>query len=251
MKLGDLVREYIIETGSMKQMYQRYYALGVSGLRELQMDYSGVPQIATITINSAGVAQLPTNYIRWNRVCIVDGFGVLHALAENNDINLKLKNNDCGVPVKPTGAFVESPFWWQQSTTFYADTTVNGEEVGNLFGLSGGQNAYGNFRIDERSGTIVFNNLFNGLHTFVMEYLGKIAAVDDDYYVHPYEIQAVKDWISWRKIATDRNYTANEKAMAKQTYGASVTTANRRFKNETIGEWLTALRSSNTAVPRW
>ena len=92
MKLGDLVREYIIETGSMKQMYQRYYALGVSGLRELQMDYSGVPQIATITINSAGVAQLPTNYIRWNRVCIVDGFGVLHALAENNDINLKLKN---------------------------------------------------------------------------------------------------------------------------------------------------------------
>ena len=67
-----------------------------------------------------------------------------------------------------------------------------------------------------------------------MEYLGKLEEVDSDYFVHPYEVQAIKDWISWRKIVTDRNYSLGDKSMARQVWAASITTANRRFKSETI-----------------
>lgn len=256
MLLSNLVKEYILETGALKNMYARYYTLAVSGLREMHIDYSGIPQVAELIVNDAGVAQLPDNYIMYNRIAICDAWGNLHSLSTNNDICLKRPVDDCGTPIAPRGTTDTQndnlvPFWWQQSTTFYADTVVNGEFVGNLFGMNGGQNVFGYFRIDEIYRTILFQGLWTGWNKIIIEYLGSMDKVGGDFIVHPYEVQSIKDWISWRRILNDRNYPVSEKAFQKQVWGQSMVTASRRFSAETLEDWYTAIRSTNTAVPRW
>jgi hypothetical protein len=255
--LDKVVREYLIQSGETTlAKYSKAYQNGVSGLRELNMDLSGVPQVVNLPVSQADQVELPNDYIQYIQIGLAGPDGMVHALGNNPHINLSLSVNNCGVP-QPPSMTVTSP----TETDFinpdwdgFGDNFRNGENMGRFFGLGGGQNPYGYFRIDKRSNTIQLGGLGNGsvaITGIVLEYISNLSLIDGDYDVHPFIVETIKSWVHWKMISWDRSRSLGEKQMAEKEYFQNYRIAKMRCYAATVDEWLSALRSGNFASPKF
>lgn len=256
-KLDKVVREYLIESGETGlAKYARAYQSGVSGLREMNMDLSGVVQVVSLPINSADQALLPTDYIQYTKIGLVGQDGLVHSLGLNPNINLDLSVNNCGDQQAPTvRQFNPNDFDLLANADWdgLADNFRNGELMGRFFGIGGGQNPFGYFRIDHRNNVIQLGALScNGEpnkapQSIILEYIANLDLHEGDYTVHPFLVESIKTWIHWRMIVFDRNRSLGDKDMAKNGFYQQRRMAKMRYGAATADEWLSALRSGNFA----
>jgi len=143
--------------------------------------------------------------------------------------------------------------------------------MGRIFGLQGGINPYGEYRIDKANNVILLSRLFvqNFINnpdlidiganatssvrptSIVLEYIADIAAVDGDFEIHPFMVEALKSWMYYKSIQRDRARGTGEKEMARRDYFTEARWTRKRFNQSTIDEWLAAFRSGNTASVKW
>ena len=185
----------------------------------------------------------------------VDPNGNLQSLGSNENIVLPRFHDVCGNEVKGTPTIDASGI-----STFglgfnlsqgYADNFRNGECVGRMFGVGGGNNVYGNFRVDRDRGTVVFGNLMTGVSYVVLEYLSDLSAVDGKYLVHPFIIEALKTWIHYGDIRFNTKIGLSERQMAKQEFNLAERQAKRRFNNHNIQDYLQAFRYANSRAVKF
>lgn len=250
MKLKTLISEYLEGMGQTEQRRRRAYTLAVDGLREMSYDHTAIIEVKELIINDADTANLPDNYINLSRIGICGGDGQIHSFASNNNICLNPVYNSCGQPIphpitQTTGQNI-SPFLGGDfigSQTYIASHYRNGENVGGFFGRGGGQE--GTYRINQASKQIQFGALPPNSSTVVLEYLGDLKSVDNDFEVHPFMILALKRWIDWNwLIPTDKAMLTRE---AELRYNKAYMKMVRRFNSEPVADWLNAFRRANTA----
>ena len=69
MTADQLVRGFIIETGGgTEHKYARYLQYLISGLREWNLDASGIPKLVLLTVNDNKTVDLPDDYIAF--ICL-------------------------------------------------------------------------------------------------------------------------------------------------------------------------------------
>jgi len=245
LTLDKLVRELLIESGEQTtHKYATYLQHGLSGLRELNMDVSGIPKIVRMEVGDNDLANLPNDYISHIRIAVCGVDGNLHFLGFNRDLCFPLNTDDCG-EIIPNGGTPGSAIIANVEGGNYR----NSEQLGRRFGLGGGNNANGFYRIDERKGLIAFQGLAGDM--VILEYLADIDLNDDgDFNVHPYLIEAVKNWIFWKIQARNARIPANQTLLAKQDYRASMKIAKRRMSNFTVEEAMQSIRKSFTPSPK-
>jgi hypothetical protein len=259
MRLRDLISEWLEEAGETEQKRRRGYVIGVSGLREMSYDTTGIIKVTELQVSSADTADLPSDYINLSRIAFLNAGGILQAFASNNNIALNPLYNDCGQPISRSAnieqgliqgtsslnAFVGSEFIG--SSTYIANHYRNGENIGGYFGRGGGQ--VGIYRIDEQRRQIQFGALPMSATQIVLEYLGDLRSDDGDFEVHPFLVQCLKEYITWRwLIPTKREGEING---AYQRYVKAFQLMRRRFNSETAFDWLNAVRVQNAATPRF
>ena len=97
--LDDIVKEYLIEVGDTQMnKYARVYSIATSGLREFNLDATGIIKIADLEITDIDTVNLPPDFIQATRIAICGRDGILHSLGTDNNICLGTSFNDCGVP---------------------------------------------------------------------------------------------------------------------------------------------------------
>jgi len=255
--LTDICNELLIEMGeAQSNKFARYFQLGLSCLREQNMDLSGVFKVATLTVSSNDTVDLPSDYLNYSRIALCGRDGQLHSLGRNDNICLDKNYNSCGevsnennpVPTSSQATTVAG-IWW---TSDYLDDNIrNGELIGRFFGIGGGNNANGYYRIDLANGQIQLGRIPTGTDSIVLEYLADINSVDGDFEVHPFLVETVKNWIYWKLIARDRARNGNEKEMAMIDFQKSERISRIRFNSRTADEWLAAFRHGNQASVKW
>lgn len=240
MRLDDIIKDLLNEMGEESpHKYSQLLAMGRGALRELNMDISGTAKIAVFgTITGNGVdyeintstlsASLPSDYISYKRVgvCINN---VMRPLGYNPRLCLDKMYDDCGNPEVRSSrvgddVFLEYPLHYE-----------NGEMLGAYFGVGGGNNSFGYYRIDENFGQIQFGSLISG-HPVVMEYLADTEKVNGDFLIHPYIAEAVKAAIAWRYIRNRRGVTLGEIAQKRAEYYNQRKLASRRETSFTLDE---------------
>lgn len=250
--LDSIVREYLLEVGdSNLNRYARLMTIAVSGLREIRMDVSGVPTTILLTVTDSDAANLPHDFVSLIRVAICDAGGNLKALGMNENMCLPRDFDKCGndaIDTDDVGGGFGISF---NGLEGFSDNIRNGEFVGRMFGLGGGGNIYGNYRIDWERGTINFGNLLTGVSTVVLEYLSDLSLVNGDYQAHPFIIETLKAWIYWKDIQRKVSVGLGEKQIAERQYYLAEKQSKRRFSNHTIQEWLQAFRQSNKSAPKF
>lgn len=251
MTLDQLVREAIIEFGgSDLNKFAQYFQYGVSGLRELNMDVSGVATVVEIAVTENDTAILPDDYINYIRIGVCGADGNFHSLGYNPSLSLKREVDSCGNVISCAGVAVGSNdafIGWEG----FVDNYRNGELVGRFFGIGGGNNANGQYRIDTFRGVIQLANLVTDTNSIVLEYLADLQKIDGKFVVHPFIYETLKSWIYWKSIQRNASKGLGEKDMARQDYWLAYQNTARRFTSSTVSEWTEAFRHGNQASVKW
>jgi hypothetical protein len=283
--LGDIISEFLVEKGETQtNRFAQLYTIGLSGLREIHQDINGIIKIVELHVNSNDTVDLPDDYVKYSKVGVIGGDGRVHLLGLDNSLALNKKYNSCGVPIKRGDTeFVDFGYGLLMNNGLlggYYNLAGNPLGTGGAFWLGGGQNAFGYFRYDRASNQLLLSNF--GHHFWgdndnddgfpdsvdfdidtiphekhrhhrkiVLEYVADVNAENGDFIIHPFIIQTIKDWISWKMIANDRNYSASEKQYRSHVYYNSRRHSNMRYNSHTVQEWTEALRKENTATTRF
>lgn len=249
--LDSIVRETMIDMGETNEnRYAKMYNYAVGGLRELRMDVSGQPTSVLLDVSETDSVALPIDFVSLIRVAICDSNGNLQALGMNNEICLPRATNDCGTPIQCEDTAISSFGVNFVGIDGYTGNYRNGECMGRMFGIGGGNNVYGSFRIDWERGTLNFGHLIRGASCVVLEYISDMSTVNGNYQVHPFIIESIKAWIRWKNIEwKGQNVSADMNAERK--YYLAEKQAKRRFNQHSIQDWLQALRIGNKASPKF
>src|SRR5690242_6860998 len=139
--LESVCKEYIIERGEGNMnRFAKIYQIATAGLREMNMDDSGIAAVAILDANTTDSINLPPDFVGLIRMAIVDFNGNLQSLGQNDNISLPRWFNACGDPIKlvPTAGINDltgvnvQPFF--NGLQGYADNFRNAEAVGRMFG---------------------------------------------------------------------------------------------------------------------
>lgn len=279
--LDNVVKEYLIEIGDTQlNKYARHYQHAVSGLREFNMDSSGIIKVLQLAIKPNDTADLPLDYLQYTKIGLIGEDGNVYALGKNDSISLTKSFDNCGAPISGIKASQTNPTLASLTNGIYfGDNGMsyrNGQFMGRIFGLQGGINPYGEYRIDRANQVILLSRLFvqnftnspdlldigdnvtphqssNAMRptSIVLEYLADIDSIDGDFAVHPFMVEALKSWMYYKSIQRDRARGNGEKEIARRDYYAEARWTKKRFTQSTVSEWIAAFRSGNTASVKW
>lgn len=272
--LDSVIRELMLEMGENNEnKYARMLQHGISGLREFNFDLAqgsnGVPTSVILPVNDNLTVNLPADYINYVRIGILDNLGNLLQLGLNNDMRHAGATNACGNPVNykqstvpnvntitypaleegggslGQGTLVSAFLTWDG----YADNFRNGELTGRFFGIGGGTNPYGYYRIDMEKGQILLGSV--GACEIFLEYLSDLQLINGEYFVHPYMVEALKCYIYWKMNSRNERKSGLVKQESRHEYYNELDRAKARFNQHSVTEWMSAFRFSNKASPRF
>ena len=245
--IDSVVREYLIESGDdSEHRYTRLLQIAHSGLRELNMDVGGTPKAVLLPVNANDTVDLPLDYITYLKIGICGINGNFHSLGWNDQMCFNRDFDDCGVPRVGAGQSTSDGVLWGG---YDGDFHRNGEITGRLFGIGGGNNENGYYRIDEALSLIQIQD--SKATEIWLEYLADYSQIDNEHKIHPYEVEALKAWMYWKDIQRNRTWNMAEKQEAKHNYKIEKGQSQRRHGAFTLSEALQSIRKANQASPKF
>lgn len=220
ISLDDTIRNYMIQKDwDVETDYQRFYQIAVNGLKDLWFDITGTPKYCIITLDGNGQADLPVDFLKLIRVGIINRYGELVALGENQRLAYVDNVNDCGVPQRfPVQNAAYQNYQVGGYNSYHTNTGVNphGELTGGFFGTKG-RVAIGEYKIDVDKNKIVTSNL-TSTGNLVLEYLSNLSRSGDDYKIHDFLEEPLWNYMEWASLRMKRNVPAGEKDRLKREY---------------------------------
>ncbi|MDB4301932.1 hypothetical protein N9924_00045 [bacterium] len=251
MNLDQTVREYLIENQYPEHRYFQALQFGISCLRELNLDVTGVPVTIDLPVSDSDTVDLPDDYINYVRIGTCDSAGNFHELGRNNNICLNRSIDDCGQPgerVNPDQPDVYSGVVGSQE--YYSAHYRNGENIGRFYGAGGGQNRWGNFRIDSAMGQIQLAGYTGGDH-LRLEYLGDPAKANGSFVVQPFALETVKAWIDWKMSSKNPSVPQNQVQANYNLYFRNKKQLRARVKSLSVQDLLQSFRKGNKQSPKF
>jgi len=247
-KLEEIIREYYIESLGASQTDERYpmfLQIAISGLRDLSNDLQQVVTDVVLPVNDNYTVNLPSDYIDYLLIGQLRG-GQIHSLGLNNNMG-PLPKDSCGntIPFSTTEGNENSSYFLDFNSSHFSE---DGQYVGRSFGLGGGGNSIGTYKVHKELGYIALNN-FAG-DEIILRYVSNISKVDGNFMVDEYMVEALKAWIFWKYVHRKRSYGLGEKETARTEYSREKRKAQIRVSRFNIPEFMNAYKSGFRSAPR-
>tara|TARA_Y100000593_G_C4304978_1_gene335283 strand:- start:1643 stop:2353 length:711 start_codon:yes stop_codon:yes gene_type:complete len=201
IKVEEIVNDVIIEEGKNSENdFLRYFKLATNGLKELHFDVGGnIRTVELIVDPSTLTVDLPNDYVNYTKIAIYGSDGDLHNLGLRNEKSL----------IKSSSTSIVSDD--ELNPTFY--------EYTQEYGVGGGNNANGYYRVDPENGTIQFTSSLSG-DKIILEYISSspIHTKNNAVVVHEFCSEALRSYIHWKSIQRKRNIPPAEKESYKREY---------------------------------
>ncbi len=240
--LDSCVRAYLNEKDeSSPHQYARMVAIAKSGLKEMNLDIASTTKVIEMDVDQNSLtAPLPNDYITYKRIGMCVN-GRIIPLGYNPLLCIDRTYTDCGNIQPPCST---NPTEEQNSNNTVYDSQLpyttplhfrNGDNLGAFFGIGGGNNSLGYYRIVEEYGEIQFANLTNK-YPVVLEYLADIEKQGADYSIHPFLVEAVKAWMGWATIRNKDGMAQSEIFVKRKEYYNQRRLAAQRYSGFTLDE---------------
>ena len=184
--------------------FDKFWVLAMRGLESMHFNISAEPKTVRLPINGNMTVTIPSDYVSWVKIGLIDQNGQVSTLRINNalttfrDMNpnrLELLTAD--VNNGWLGQIENSPF-----LNYYQDGLYT-----PIFGIGGGLIQFSECRVDEKNNVIVLppNYRFDDL---LLEYIS-CPEKDDDYKIDRRLREPLIAFIAWKmRLDTDVNYYA-------------------------------------------
>lgn len=214
VKISEAVSIFLDEINGGDAEYRKAYAMGIRGWRELNWGVTGVVKTATICIDSDLTGKLPEDFIKEEKVGVLNINGGISALTRNNNLTNELS---CG----------NDEDYNNEGIVGFTRETIDGYPLRELYGI-GSNNNIGEFRIEKESGRILLG--MNSCHReIVIEYLGS-EEIDGEYCINELAVEALVAYIRYRWHIAKKGATAFDKQFFKQEWIAERDKARYRIK---------------------
>tara|TARA_Y100001973_G_C5203902_1_gene339904 strand:- start:3724 stop:4437 length:714 start_codon:yes stop_codon:yes gene_type:complete len=234
IKLEEIVNDLLIEEGKTSENdFLRYFKLGLNGLKELHFDVGGNIKTVELTVDSNTLTvNLPSDYVRYTKIGLLGNDGDVHSLGLRSDKSL--------VNVTPTSTSVSDD---ELHPTYF--------EYVQEFGLGGGNNTNGYYKVDLENSTIQFTSDLSG-ESIILEYISNSAihTSEDAVVVHEFASDAMRAYIYWKSIQRKRNINPADKQDARSEYYNNKRLARARLLSFNKQEALQTIRKSFKQSPK-
>jgi hypothetical protein len=202
-------------------------------MRTLNLDVSGSPVAKLLQVNTNDTVNLPNDFISLVTLGIYDAKGNIRplypAFTKGKDVSI----DECGNILSPKGSDnMNQVIYYDRNDHAFVNF---GEVTGGIFGLGGGQNTNGYYTINLQRGYIALD----------------LQRTDGGFSVHPYIIDTIKNYISWKMIENNFNVALNQKEVLRRNYVLEKKKSVARFKSFTKDEMLQTFRKGNKLSPKF
>ena len=240
--VDKVIRESLFMEGQdTTHDYQRAYQIALNGARNVTSDIYGPTQIATLNVGSNARAAMPVNYLEMTRLAI-----------------LRYTDNELS-PLRPNDEIpLTDDLFIKNSFTNDQDNVVEGQYYRYLFGydykhygVGGGQNRNGDYRIDHSTSEFVFNaELSNS--PVILEYIAtELRNEDGAVIVHIDTKDALLAYINWRVSIWKDRRNLNAISFWKREWHNESNRARARVQSFTLDEAYNTVRRQNTQTPKF
>lgn len=252
MTLDQVVREFLIEAQLPEHKYVQALQFGIACLRELNFDVTGVPSIKVLTVNADDTVDLPKDYINYIRLGFTDSAGGFQELGVNSQIALNRTLNDCGLRddrIPNNSLDAQRDALPGSYVDYYSTHFRNGENVGSYYGLGGGNNGNGLFRLDKEYNQIQLSG-YRGGDTITLEYLSDPKKANGEFVVIPFAIETVKSFIQF-KMALNHPRKKSDAPYLKTLHNKERKKLRARIKSVSVQDILQSFRLANKQSPKF
>jgi hypothetical protein len=251
--LKTLFAELIDAKDSSSQEFRRLYNIGVRGLREFNSDVVGTFVTALLPVNANKTVDLPPDYINYSKMGVINERGEIVTLRLNN----QLTNYNVGHALKqdrfenvPTLNTVTSPGVPYGYPFIYFNFFVSNQSY-NLFGIGGGGQDIGEYKVDEACNVIVLGPYFRW-DKVLFEYLSDGMDCDcDDYMVDSRASEAMVAYMRWKSsLDMPKKYNQGIIREYKSEYISEKKKAKMRINSIKVAEFDDMHRITSKLAPR-
>lgn len=227
IKLDQVINNAIDELQGSNHDYFRLWNIAYRGMVDMGLDIFFHVKSVKIPVESNKTAVLPTDYLQWSKVGVLNSRGEVVQLKYNNNIATYAdKFNDRLAKVEDNTLFD----WDWYSPIFY--NYYGGYYSNNVYGYGSDYPIAGEFKIDTENNLIVLGVNFTGYDYILLEYTCSLEPTND-YHIPAVFEQPLIDWIAWKSIAnlpSTRKGNISDKQVRRHEYFNSRRLALARYK---------------------
>ena len=234
VELEEIINDLLVEEGKTSENdFLRYFKLGMNGMKELNFDVAGGIRTVELLVDSnALTVDLPSDYVKYTKIGVYGKDGDVHPLGLRTDKSL--------------------------ISTVVNDIATNDDELNPTYfeysqeyGIGGGNNANGYYRVDTEGSTIQFTSALSSKKV-IIEYISNslIHPTEGKVVVHEFLVDAVKSYIYWKSIQRRRGIDIGEKDSAKVDWYNQKRVARARMLSFNKQEALQTIRKSFKQAPK-
>ena len=228
-KLKTIVSYYLDEENKSMGDFDKCWVLAFRALAEIGFNIAFEPMTVRLPVNGNLTVTLPSDYIKWTKIGIINASGEVSVLKVNTSLTKfrdtnpnRLADITPNIPDFDASFAVGNPFF--QNYYF-------GNFYSPYFGIGNRLITYGDCVVDEKNKIIVLQPQF-GFSDVLVEYIGS-PQQNEDYQIQTVCQEAVIAFISWKfKIGSEQDYYFRK------------TEARRRLKPVTLQEINQAIREN-------
>ena len=238
--LDEVVKSLLIQEGEhTEHKYMQYLDIAIRGMKELSFDILQDIKIANLSINDNLTVDLPKDFVNYARIGVCNN-GRIETLGFDERICLDRDIDACGEEL-PNSSNKDGS---------WVGNYRNGEAVGGSYGLGGGQNKNGYYRLDREKNQLALSSEVKG-GSIVIEYISDGSSVDGDMRVNTLSEEALRSYIYWKKVQRKRNTPLQEKELARRDFYNEKRLARARIVNFTPDQARQITRKGFKQSPRF
>lgn len=189
--LETVISDYLLESNQDNNKYFKVWHLAFRGFEDLGLDAFYRLKTVKLPVQANLTVELPADYMKWNKVGVLNNRGEIIPLYENN----KLTNFAAFSETRTTQTQDDSTSSnLNNENNFY--NYWNGYGYTNIYGAPSGQPHLGNFKVDEANGLILLDERFR-YDYLMIEYIAS-PLEGQEYYLPVQFREALIAWLWWK-----------------------------------------------------
>lgn len=239
--LDSIVRSALMDIGAGLERYEQFKHWAIEGFRQFHFDLAGEVKTAKLTLTAWKAIELPEDYVDWVmigvevdnkiRVFLHDDRIPIHREDEDSDGEI-----DELVSTVDTNTQESVPYW------FWNNRNFQGQETGQLYGLTVKDNGTGYFKMNPQRREIQFSPTVDSDTEIYLEYITDGFNPTSQTMVNIYAAKLVKLYIHWMRHEFAKSSNGMEKQRAKDMYDKELFKVQNRLQKITVEDVLEAAR---------
>jgi hypothetical protein len=248
--LDYIVRSVIsqLEESTLRR-YNTYFQYAVRGFRDLNLHAYAVSKFACLTMNQNKTVDLPLDFVKYIKIGICVNGHIIN-LGLDESMCMCDTYDNCGNPIREAVNDVMQGnidgFTYRYPYNNYFN---NGQYVAGKFGLGGGFNKYGYYKVDEVNRQIRFSSEVPTTE-IVLEYISDGVSPDGSATVPIEATEALIAFVHWKRLEFKKGVSLGEVEYARRRYLTEFNNYKMLKLTFTVQEYLDMCRSGIYQTPK-